>query len=88
MFHSHQMFRSERLYLHCLMAESPEQHFQTAHLQFNIINRETLLKARKTPELYRSLLVRVAGYSAYFTELSYDLQEDIIQRTEHNTLGA
>lgn len=58
------------------------------HLQFNIINRETLLKARKTPELYRSLLVRVAGYSAYFTELSYDLQEDIIQRTEHNTLGA
>ncbi len=58
------------------------------HLQFNIINRETLLKARKNPEAYRSLLVRVAGYSAYFTELSYDLQEDIIRRTEHEALGA
>lgn len=53
------------------------------HLQFNIINRETLLKAQKHPEQYRSLLVRVAGYSAYFVELSPDLQEDIIQRTEH-----
>lgn len=53
------------------------------HLQFNIINRETLLKAQKNPEQYRSLLVRVAGYSAYFVELSPDLQEDIIQRTEH-----
>lgn len=58
------------------------------HLQFNIINRETLLKARENPEQYRSLLVRVAGYSAYFTELSYDLQEDIIERTEHESLGA
>ena len=58
------------------------------HLQFNIINRETLIKARKDPEQYRSLLVRVAGYSAYFTELSYDLQEDIIERTEHESLGA
>lgn len=57
------------------------------HLQFNIINSETLLKARKNPEAYKSLLVRVAGYSAYFTELSYDLQEDIIQRTEHEEFG-
>ena len=53
------------------------------HLQFNIINRETLLKAQAHPEQYRSLLVRVAGYSAYFVELSPDLQEDIIKRTEH-----
>lgn len=58
------------------------------HLQFNIINRETLLKAQKHPENYRSLLVRVAGYSAYFVELSPDLQEDIIMRTEHTRLGA
>lgn len=58
------------------------------HLQFNIINLDTLLKARQNPEQYRSLLVRVAGYSAYFVELSYDLQEDIIQRTEHERLGA
>lgn len=56
------------------------------HLQFNIINQETLLKAQKHPENYRSLLVRVAGYSAYFVELSPELQNDIILRTEHSTL--
>lgn len=53
------------------------------HLQFNIINRATLEAARKHPEDYRSLLVRVAGYSAYFVELTKELQEDIISRTEH-----
>lgn len=53
------------------------------HLQFNIINRETLLEAQKNPEKYGNLLVRVAGYSAYFCELSRDLQDDIISRTEH-----
>lgn len=53
------------------------------HLQFNIINRETLLAAQKTPDNYRSLLVRIAGYSAYFCDLSRDLQNDIIDRTEH-----
>lgn len=58
------------------------------HLQFNIINQETLLKAQKNPENYRSLLVRVAGYSAYFVELSPELQEDIIRRTAHNRLSA
>lgn len=58
------------------------------HLQFNIINRETLLKAQKDPDSYRSLLVRVAGYSAYFVELTPDLQMDIIQRTEHDSFGA
>lgn len=53
------------------------------HLQFNIINRDTLIEAKKNPEKYRNLLVRVAGYSAYFVELSEDLQNDIIERTEH-----
>ena len=58
------------------------------HLQFNIINQETLLAAQKNPELYRSLLVRVAGYSAYFVQLSPNLQEDIIRRTENAGFGA
>jgi len=53
------------------------------HLQFNIINKQTLLDAQKDPDKYRSLLVRVAGYSAYFVDLSPDLQNDIIERTEH-----
>ncbi len=55
------------------------------HVQFNIINKETLLAAQREPEKYRGLLVRVAGYSAYFVDLSPDLQNDIIARTEHST---
>ncbi|GAB6126241.1 (2S)-3-sulfopropanediol dehydratase [Humidesulfovibrio idahonensis] len=54
------------------------------HLQFNIVNRQTLLAAQKDPASYRSLLVRIAGYSAYFCDLSRDLQDDIINRTEHS----
>lgn len=53
------------------------------HIQFNIVNRDTLLAAQQDPEKYRNLLVRVAGYSAYFADLSEDLQNEIINRTEH-----
>ncbi len=56
------------------------------HLQFNIINRATLLAAQKEQEKYRNLLVRVAGYSAYFVDLSPALQNEIISRTEHNVV--
>jgi formate C-acetyltransferase len=54
------------------------------HLQFNIINRNTLIAAQKDPEKYRDLLVRVAGYSAYFVDLTPQLQDEIIKRTEHS----
>lgn len=57
------------------------------HLQFNIINKETLLAAKAHPEEYRSLLVRVAGYSAYFVELSPSLQADVIDRTAHDEIA-
>ena len=53
-----------------------------SHMQFNVVSRETLRDAQKHPENYRSLVVRVAGYSALFTTLSKSLQEDIINRTE------
>jgi len=53
------------------------------HVQYNIVSRETLLDAKKYPEKYRDLVVRVAGYSAFFTTLSPDTQDDIIARTEH-----
>ena len=56
------------------------------HVQFNVLNQETLLKARLNPEKYRNLLVRIAGYSAYFTELTPDLQDDIIARTNHESI--
>jgi formate C-acetyltransferase len=52
------------------------------HVQFNVVNRDDLLAAQKQPERYKSLTIRVAGYTAYFTELAPDLQREIIERTE------
>ncbi len=52
------------------------------HVQYNIVSRETLIAAKKNPAGYRDLVVRVAGYSAFFTTLSPDTQDDIIARTE------
>lgn len=54
------------------------------HIQFNILTRETLLKAQLHPKEYRSLVVRVAGYSAFFIDLDKDIQDEIISRTEHS----
>jgi pyruvate formate-lyase/glycerol dehydratase family glycyl radical enzyme len=53
------------------------------HIQFNLMGQEILLEAKKHPEQYRDLLVRVAGYSAYFVDLSPEVQDDIIARAEH-----
>jgi formate C-acetyltransferase len=53
------------------------------HVQFNVISKDTLRAAQKEPEKFRDLVVRVAGYSALFTMLEPDTQEDIIMRTEH-----
>ncbi|MCL2200390.1 MAG: formate C-acetyltransferase/glycerol dehydratase family glycyl radical enzyme [Oscillospiraceae bacterium] len=50
--------------------------------QFSIIGRDTMIEAQKSPEKYKDLVVRIAGYSAYFTELSPELQNDLIGRTE------
>lgn len=52
------------------------------HVQFNIMSSETMRAAQKNPENYKDMLVRVAGYSAYFVELGKPLQKDLIQRTE------
>ncbi|MEZ6854270.1 (2S)-3-sulfopropanediol dehydratase [Halodesulfovibrio aestuarii] len=56
------------------------------HVQFNVINKDTLIAAQKDPEKYRNLIVRIAGYSAYFVDLSPDLQNDLIARTAHETV--
>lgn len=53
------------------------------HIQFNIISTDSLRAAQKDPAAYRDLIVRVAGYSAYFTELNENTQNEIIARTEH-----
>ena len=56
------------------------------HVQYNVVSREVLLDAQKHPENYKTLVVRVAGYSALFTTLSRSLQDDIINRTEQSGL--
>lgn len=56
------------------------------HIQFNVVSRQNLLDAQKHPEQYRSLTVRVAGYTAYFTELAGDLQNEIIARTTYDNI--
>jgi len=53
------------------------------HIQFNVVDADTLRAAQKNPEQYRSLIVRVAGYSDYFCDLSKELQDEIIARTAH-----
>ncbi len=53
------------------------------HIQFNVVDADTLRAAQENPEQYRSLIVRVAGYSDYFCDLSKDLQDEIIARTAH-----
>ncbi|MGT2753105.1 glycyl radical protein [Streptococcus porcinus] len=53
------------------------------HIQYNVVSRETLIDAQKNPEKHRDLIVRVAGYSAFFNVLSKATQDDIIERTEH-----
>jgi len=53
------------------------------HVQFNVVTAQKLREAQSAPEAHRHLIVRVAGYSDYFCDLSRDLQEEIISRTEH-----
>jgi formate C-acetyltransferase len=55
------------------------------HIQFNVVDAETLREAQKHPENYRDLIVRVAGYSDYFVDLIPELQEEIIRRTEQRS---
>jgi formate C-acetyltransferase len=57
------------------------------HIQFNVVNADTLRDAQRHPERYRDLIVRVAGYSDYFCDLGRPLQDEIIARTEHTSFG-
>ena len=53
-----------------------------SHVQYNFLDKQILLEAQKHPEQYKDLIVRVAGYSAYFVNLTREVQGDIIRRTE------
>ncbi len=59
--------------------------FDCHHIQFNVVSAKILQDAKKHPEKYRDLIVRVAGYSDYFVDLSEELQDEIIRRTEHES---
>ncbi|MBN2892892.1 MAG: glycyl radical protein [Bacteroidales bacterium] len=56
------------------------------HIQFNVVSSETLKKAKKHPEQFQDLIVRVAGYSDYFVDLTEELQDEIIRRNEHKVI--
>ena len=60
--------------------------FGNGEMQFNYLDNKTLIEAQKHPEQYRDLIVRVAGYSAFFVELCKDVQDEIIARTEQESL--
>ena len=54
-----------------------------SHIQFNCVSRETLVDAKEHPQAHKELVVRVAGFSAYFTRLDGGVQDEIIKRTEY-----
>jgi formate C-acetyltransferase len=66
------------------LAAMLENFFQRGgfHIQINILDRETLHKAQETPEQYQNLMVRVAGYSAFFVDLPRNVQDEIMARTD------
>ena len=53
------------------------------HIQFNVVDRETLIKAKADPKAHRDLVVRIAGYSCYFVQLNEQMQDEVIKRVEH-----
>lgn len=52
------------------------------HVQFNVVDRNTLIDAQNNPDKHKDLVIRVAGYSAHFTKLAKETQDNIIARTE------
>ncbi len=57
------------------------------HVQFNVVGKDTLIEAQKSPENHRDLIVRVAGYSAYFVQLGRIVQNEIMQRIEYDKVS-
>ena len=53
-------------------------------IQYNVVDADTLRKAQKNPEDYHNLVVRIAGFSAYFVDMTTEMQNDIISRAEHS----
>ncbi|HEC62563.1 MAG TPA: formate C-acetyltransferase/glycerol dehydratase family glycyl radical enzyme [bacterium] len=73
--------KTDRLKFNALLKSFCEMRIN--HVQFNVVRKEDLLHAQRDPEAYRGLTIRVAGYTAYFTDLAADLQDEIIERTSY-----
>lgn len=67
----------------CTLVRTMLNDYGVYHVQFNTINKKTLIDAKAHPEKYPTLIVRVAGYSVYWTDLVDRVRDDIINRTEH-----
>jgi formate C-acetyltransferase len=80
-----EFFNSEEAYQKLVQLIRTYFRLDGHHIQFNVVEAETLRDAQKHPELYRDLIVRVAGYSDYFNDLGVDLQNEIIARTAHTS---
>ena len=83
-----QLFRRDEDVKKCASLIRTYFKFGGHHIQFNIVDTETLLDAQKHPDNYRDLLVRVAGYSDYFNDMTEQLQNEIIARTENDELNS
>ncbi len=79
-----QHFKRQGIHKMCNLVRTALCDEHIHHIQFNCQDKEVLLDAQKNPEKYPTLMVRVAGYSVYFTDLSTDVQNDIINRTEYH----
>ena len=69
-------------YTHLMCIRDSFNRLEGYHVQYNVVSRDTLIDAQKHPEKHKDLIVRVAGYSAFFNVLSKATQDDIIERTE------
>nr|WP_275425457.1 glycine radical domain-containing protein [Franconibacter helveticus] len=80
----HGMLESEEGAAHIIHLLRTASMLGNAQMQFSYVDNEELKRAQKEPEKYRNLMIRVAGYSAFFTELSREVQDEIISRTVQN----
>jgi len=83
-FHPSALKTREDLTKFLVLIQTYFKNYGGKHIQFNVIDRETLLDAQAHPERHRNLIVRVAGYSALWVELDQKIQDEIIARTEHH----
>ncbi len=84
---SPELMKEERGMVHLMSLLKTACSLGVFHAQFNVVDKEVLIKAQKEPEKYRDLLIRVAGYTAYFVELCPEVQDEIIHRTIQETFA-